>query len=85
MTLCSSQGWGGDCTYLSSARENHIQSSQSWSPRYSWGQGACSHPWAVSSNDPALRSFKAGSLVETHVYRMIKNIDGKQVFFPLIK
>ena len=30
---------GRNCTYLSSARENQIQSSQSWSPRYSWGQG----------------------------------------------
>ena len=47
------------------------------------GAGACSHSWAISSNDPALRSFKAGSLVDLLMYRMIKHIDGKQIFFFL--
>ena len=32
----------GNCSYLSSARENQVQSSQSRSLKYSWGGGACS-------------------------------------------
>lgn len=40
MTLRSSQGWGEVVLILLLPGENHIQSSQSWSPRYSWGQGA---------------------------------------------
>lgn len=40
---CALQEAGrGNCSYLSSARENQVQSSQSWSLKYSWGGGACS-------------------------------------------
>lgn len=52
-------------------------------PQVLLGAGACSHSRAISASDPALRPFKAGSVVGLLVHRMIKHIDGKQIVFFL--